>query len=95
MTRFILEGTWTGYTSSQSRICHREVISSKRADRLKTLHKVVYTDGTSLIIHIREAGFREKIVPNHSYRELICDAERHGGSVVKVADLLATEGGAA
>lgn len=87
MSRFILEGTWTGYTSAQSRVCHREVISAKRAERLSGLHKIVYTDGTSLLIHVREAEYREKIVPNYSYRKLIADAERHGGSVVNVNDL--------
>ncbi len=87
MARFILEGTWTGYTSSQSRVCHREIISAKRAEILKGLHKIVYTDGTSLLIHVREAGYREKITPNHQYNELIRESERHGGSVVRVADL--------
>ncbi len=87
MTRFVLEGTWTGYTSSQSRVCHREVVSSKRATRLREMHKIVFTDGTSLLLHVREAGLREKIVPKNMYGDLIRDAEKHGGSVVRVADL--------
>lgn len=87
MTRFVLEGTWTGYTSSQSRVCHREVLTEKRADSLRHLHRIVYTDGTSLLISIREAKPREAIKPIHQYNELIRDAERYGGSVVKVADI--------
>lgn len=86
--RYILEGTWTGYTSAQSRVCHREVLTAKRAESLKGLHKIVYTDGTALLISIREAGHREKIAPNNQYGELIRDAERHGGSVVRVADMV-------
>lgn len=87
MTRFVLEGTWTGYVSRQSRVVHREVLTAKRAESLKGLHKIVYTDGTALLIGIREAGHREKIVTVNSYGELIRDAERHGGSVVKVTDI--------
>jgi hypothetical protein len=89
--RYILEGTWTGYVSRQSRVCHREVITAKRAAILKGLHKIVFTDGTALIIDIREAGYREKIVTNNQYGELIRDAERHGGNVVMVADLCKKE----
>lgn len=87
MARYVLEGTWTGYTSAQSRVCHREIINAKRADRLRELHKIVYTDGTSLLIHVREAEYRERVQENLSYRELIRDAERLGGSVVRVSDL--------
>jgi hypothetical protein len=89
MARYILEGTWTGYVSRQSRVCHREVLTGKRAESLRGLHKIVFTDGTSLLISIREASPREKIVPNNQYGELIRDAERHGGSVVHVAHLAA------
>lgn len=85
--RFVLEGTWTGYTSAQSRVCHSEVIAAKRAERLRKLHKIVYTDGTSLLINVREAEYREKVVTNHQYNDLIRSAERHGGSVVKVVEL--------
>lgn len=87
--RYILEGTWTGYVSRQSRVVHREVITAKRAERLKGLHKIVYTDGTALLIHVREAEYREKIEPINSYGELIREAEAKGGNVVRVAELAA------
>jgi hypothetical protein len=87
MTRFVLEGTWTGYVSSQSRVCHREVVSSRRIKRLKELHKIVYTDGTSLLIHVREAAPREKVRQNLQYTSLIREAEAKGGSVVLVSEL--------
>jgi hypothetical protein len=87
MTRFILEGTWTGYVSRQSRVVHREVLTAKRAVNLKGLHKIVYTDGTALLLSLRAAQPREKIVVINSYGEMIRDAERYGGNVVKVADI--------
>ena len=89
MTRYILEGTWTGYVSRQSRVCHREVINAKRAERLRPLHKIVFTDGTALLIHVREAQPREKVQENHQYCELIREAEARGSNVVLVADLAA------
>lgn len=85
--RFILEGEWTGYTSAQRRVVHREVVSAKRAEKLKDLHAVVYTDGTSLILCVRAAEPREKVEVINSYGSLIREAEAHGGSRVLVADL--------
>lgn len=82
--RFILEGTWTGYVSRQSRVVHREVVSAKRAERLKKLHKIVYTDGTALLIFVREAEPRERVETSLSYRELINEAERSGKTVFTV-----------
>jgi hypothetical protein len=89
MTRYVLEGTWTGYVSRQSRVVHREVISKKRADKLRHMHKIVYTDGTALILHVREAEYREQVKEIFSYRELIREAEAKGGNVVLVAELAA------
>lgn len=86
--RYVLEGEWTGYRSSQQRVVHREIVNAKMAEKLRALHKIVYTDGTALLIHVREAEHREKIKPSHQYDELIRDALKHGGSVVMVADLI-------
>lgn len=89
-TRYVLEGEWTGYTSRQQRVVHREVITDrKRADRLRGLHKIVYTDGTALLIRVRDAEYRERVETVDSYGSLIRDAERHGGNVVRVDELLA------
>lgn len=87
--RYVLEGTWTGYVSRQSRVVHREVISEKRADALRSIHKIVYTDGTALLLNVREAKPRERVEVNDSYGSLIRDAEKSGKSVVYVADLYA------
>ena len=92
MTRYVLEGEWTGYRSSQQRVVHREVIDDrasgkKRVERLRNLHTIVYTDGTSLNLRLREAKTREKVQTIHSYRELIRDAEMVGKSRVLVSEL--------
>jgi hypothetical protein len=86
-TRYILEGTWTGYVSRQSRIVHREIVTKARADKLRHMHKIVYTDGTALILHVREAQHREKVQIITSYGSLIREAEAKGGNVVHVAEL--------
>jgi hypothetical protein len=86
--RYVLEGEWTGYTSGHRRVVHRQVIYERRARRLKSLHEIVYTDGTSLILTLREARLCERVEEIHSYDELIHKAETKGGPRVLVADLL-------
>lgn len=86
--RYVLEGEWTGYTSAQRKTVHREVITTeKRAEALKKLHAIVYTDGTSLILNLRQLQPREKVQPIHGYTSLIREAEATGLSRVRVADL--------
>ena len=74
--RYVLEGEWTGYVSRQQRVVHREVIDRKLRERLASLHAIRYTDGTTLLIHIREAEPRERVKEVLSYRELIREAAR-------------------
>jgi len=89
--RYILEGTWSGYTSRQSRVVHREVITSpKRIERLKAMHGIQYTDGTMLYTDLREAKPRERVEEIKSYSSLIREAEAMPGDVVRVADLPST-----
>ena len=76
--RFVLEGEWSGYTSSQARIVHREVIDATRAKRLEKLDSIRYTDGTCLFISVRPAKPRERVVEIHSYDRLIREAEASG-----------------
>lgn len=86
--RHVLEGEWTGYVSSQRRVVHREVITSpKRVDRLRNLHSIRYTDGTCLILRLREALHREHVQEIHGYDSLIRECEAQVGTVVSVADL--------
>jgi hypothetical protein len=84
--RYVLEGEWSGYTSSQRRVVHREVISSeKRAERLKKLAGIRYTDGTTLMMFLRVAKPRERVQEVHSYTSLIRKAEADGGTFYQVA----------
>lgn len=85
--RYVVEGEWTGYTSGQRKIVHREVITKKRAERLKRLHAVDYTDGTSLLVFVREAKPREQVQEIHGYTSLLRKAEEHGGNRMSVRDL--------
>lgn len=82
--RYVLEGTWTGYVSRQSRVVHREVVTAKRAAVLRKIHKIIYTDGTALLIEVREAEYREQVKEVLGYRDLIRDAERAGQNVYRV-----------
>lgn len=87
MTRYVLEGEWTGYSSAQRRVVHREVVSGKRAERLKSLRAIVYTDGTSLLLWVREAKPREKVETINGYGSLIRKAEALGKSRVLVSEM--------
>jgi len=87
MTRYVLEGEWSGYRSSQRRIVHREVITKQRADRLRNLSSIQYTDGTRLDIYVREAEPRERVSQINGYNSLIRQAERTGESYVRVEEL--------
>lgn len=77
MKRFVLEGTCRGgYLSSQDRVCHREVIGPKRAERLTKLYSIPFSDGSCLIINVRPAEHRERIIPKLGYTSLILEWER-------------------
>lgn len=78
--RYVLEGTWTGYTSAQSRVVHREVVDERRAERLRNVRSIRYTDGTCLLLDLRPALPREKVESKLSYSSLIRDAEAEGAA---------------
>ena len=48
----ILVGTWSGYTSGQSRICHTEYVPQKHVAGI-VLRQIVFTDGTTLDIVVK------------------------------------------
>lgn len=76
MSRFIIEGTWSGYRSSQQRVCHRTVHKGSeknfRAWAEKT-YSISYTDGTCLILSVRDCLPRERVKPINGYTQLIKD----------------------
>ena len=78
--RYIIEGTWRGYRSSQDHVCHREVYKSSRKgggpflETLKELYSIPFSDGTALIVSVREAKPREKVQEKRGYTKFIRDA---------------------
>ena len=70
--RWILEGTWSGYRSGQERVCHRRILKSKRSVEFwEPIHAVVFTDGTTMTMTIRECKPREKVTEIHGYDSLL------------------------
>lgn len=86
--RFIIEGTWRGYRSSQDRVVHRTVhagaFKQLRAWAEQT-HAIYYTDGTALLLSVRDARPREHVAEIHGYDKLIADCAHH--NVTSVAEL--------
>ena len=74
--RFIIEGEWSGYTSTQRRVVHRTAhqgsYNKLRAWAEKT-HAIYYTDGTALILSVRDCKPRERVKQVHGYDALIKD----------------------
>ena len=78
-TGWIIEGTWSGYKSSQSRIVHREYTKSKaRAEGVAKLGAIYYTDGTALYLRVAVHRGRKAAPPIAGYSGLIDDCLRHG-----------------
>ena len=71
--RFVIEGTWSGYISSQCKVVHRTVISEKKVREIKEqkLTGILYSDNTWLTLQVREALPREKVQKMDSYTSLI------------------------
>lgn len=91
--RWIVEGEWTGYTSSQTRAVHRKVITAKQAAAIKAIGFIRYTDGTGLRLFVRPCKPRERVSEIDGYTSLINDCVRAGhGEVARlVADKKAAQ----
>lgn len=70
---FMVEGTWTGYRSSQQRNVHRHYITSQEdANKLSSAYSIRYTDGTSLILTVKKVKNKAELTPkNENYLKLI------------------------
>ncbi len=77
-TRYVIEGTWSGYTSAQRKVCHRRVLTKRQADAQGKISSIGYSDGTSLYLSVRLAEPREKVQEIRGYDSLIQDCLRHG-----------------
>ena len=79
-TLYCIEGEWSGYTSSQQRVVHREYTANPdRAEAVKKLGAIRYTDGTSLYLRVCSIRKKESILPKiDGYTSLIDKAIQTG-----------------
>ena len=74
--RFVIEGEWIGYRSHQDRVVHRQVYKGAfkklRAWAEKT-HCIRYSDGTSLVLSVRDCKPGERVKEIRGYTRLIDD----------------------
>ena len=88
--RFIIEGTWSGYTSAQSRVVHRTVhhAAFKRLRAwCEATHGIRYTDGTMLYLSVRDAKPRERVKEERGYASLIEECAHFGVDSVDALQL--------
>lgn len=79
--RYVIEGAWSGYTSKQQRIVHRTVHSSafkKLRAWAEKVYAIRYTDGTALILSVRDAKPRERVAEIKGYASIIHDCAHYG-----------------
>lgn len=83
--RFVIEGEWIGYRSSQDRVVHRQVypgaFKKLRAWAEKT-HCIRYTDGTTLVLTVRDCKPRERVKEIRGYTKLINDCAHYDVATV-------------
>lgn len=72
-SRYLLEGEWSGYVSSQRKVVQREVITRKFMEMMGSHRSITYTDGTSLILSIRPCKPGERVSEINQYGSLIRD----------------------
>ncbi len=82
--KFMIEGEWTGYRSSQQRIVHRHYTTSKaEAEGVKAIgYGITFDDGTSLLLTVKEVSGRGLPKEIHGYNSLIYDCRTKGVSSV-------------
>lgn len=79
---YVIEGTWSGYTSAQQRVAHRTVEYLTEAQAAAIPRFIRYTDGTSLCVLVRRAAPRERVEKIDNYTRLIFQCARYGVSSV-------------
>jgi len=91
--RYVIEGTWSGYTSRQQRTVHCEVTTDEKLVRkIEKIHGIRYTDGTMLYLSVRPCVYMERVTERKSYTGLIRDCARHNvwsvGELQKIEDAI-------
>lgn len=77
--RFVIEGEWTGYTGGQRRVVHRQVYPASRKhlrEWAENAGAIRYTDGTLLLLRVRDCKPRERVEQIRTYSLLIEDCAR-------------------
>lgn len=91
-TSWVIEGEWSGYTSSQRRVVHRVYERSKDfADKVQKLGSIIYTDGTALYLSVKPHRGRKVEREIHGYDSLIRDCIAKGVNRVALLKETATE----
>lgn len=83
--RFVIEGEWSGYRSSQQKVVHRSVhAGSEKKLRAwaEKAYAITYTDGTTLRISVRDCAPRERVKQQLGYMTLIRDCAYHNVSSI-------------
>ena len=80
--KFVLEGTWRGYSSTMDRVIHREICGERKAEWANQTFSILFTDGTTLELHARPKKPREKVQELPSYDALIHKCYMRGVSSV-------------
>lgn len=75
---YILEATWSGYRVGQSKICHRERVTKKQAEKYNQIVGILFTDGTHISVVVREAKPREKVLEILTYSKILHTAAAKG-----------------
>lgn len=84
--RFVIEGVWAGYTCRQDRVVHRQAYQGSRRHLrawAESTHSVLFTDGTRLLLSVRECAPRERVQEVLGYSALIEDCARQGVRTVE------------
>lgn len=72
---YTIEGTWSGYVSTQRHVVHREhTRSRKRCEDVRKIGAIYYTDGTALYLRVLEGKSGKAI---NGYGSLLNDCIRH------------------
>lgn len=79
MSRFVIEGMWSGYRAAQRKPCYRRVVTKRQAEAFK-ISCVGYSDGTTMDLSVRPCAPREKVQEMRGYDGLLRDFEREGMS---------------
>ena len=75
---WMIEGTWSGYTSSQCRVVHRHFTDNEKEATELNGKCITYTDGTNLLLRSRKCTHGEGKLPpeQKSYSSLINDCRQ-------------------